>query len=86
MMRVSIYTTPFCPYCRSAKALLRTLGVRYREIDLSRDAAAREELRRLTGRMSFPQVLIDGEPVGGYRELTALAAAGGLDRLRRKAA
>jgi hypothetical protein len=26
MIRVSIYTTPFCPYCRSAKALLRTLG------------------------------------------------------------
>jgi hypothetical protein len=45
---VEIYTTPYCPYCRRAKELLREKkGVDFKEIDVSRD---RELRRAMTAR------------------------------------
>lgn len=41
------------------------------------DDAGREELVRRTGRMTFPQVLVDCRPIGGYRELAALVQSDG---------
>ncbi|MBP6677766.1 MAG: glutaredoxin 3, partial [Paracoccus sp.] len=37
MAKVEIYTTPTCPYCKAAKALLTRKGVSYQETDVSRD-------------------------------------------------
>ena len=68
-MRVTVYTTEPCGYCRTAKALLDKRGVEYEEINLSRDPAGRAELVERTGMMTFPQVIIDGESIGGYTEL-----------------
>ena len=55
--------------CRTAKALLAKRGIAYEEINLAHDPEGRAELVRLTGMMTFPQVVIDGEPLGGYQEL-----------------
>ncbi len=68
-MRVTVYTTEPCGYCRTAKALLDKRGIVYEEINLARDPAGRAELVERTGMMTFPQVLIDGENIGGYTEL-----------------
>ena len=38
-------------------------------------------LSRRTGLMTFPQVVIDGHPLGGYDELEAAEADGRLDEL-----
>jgi len=54
-----------------AKSLLAKRGVAYDEINLAKDPAGRSELVRITGMMTFPQVVIDGEPIGGYQELVA---------------
>ena len=35
----------------------------------------------MTGMMSFPQVIIDGELLGGYTEVQAAADSGRLDEL-----
>jgi glutaredoxin 3 len=78
MSQVTVYTTEPCGYCRVAKALLAKRGVTYEEINLAKDPEGRAELVRLTGMMTFPQVVIDGEPVGGYQELVALDKRGGL--------
>ena len=32
--KVTIYTTPYCPYCHAAKALLKKKGVHFDEIDV----------------------------------------------------
>ena len=66
---MTVYTTEPCGYCRTAKALLAKRGIAYEEINLARDPEGRAELVRLTGMMTFPQVVIDGEPLGGYQEL-----------------
>ena len=64
-----MYTTDPCGYCRTAKALLQKRNIPYEEINLARDPEGRAELVRLTGMMTFPQVVIGGKPLGGYQEL-----------------
>jgi glutaredoxin 3 len=81
-MPVEIYTTRYCPYCSSAKALLKRKGVNYSEIDIGRDRDRREEMiQRANGRMTVPQIFIGTVHVGGSNELHALERAGKLDSL-----
>jgi glutaredoxin 3 len=82
MNRVTVYTTEPCGYCRTAKALLDRRGVPYDEINLARDAAGRSELVARTGMMTFPQVMLDGEPLGGFQELVMADRSGRLAALR----
>ena len=82
MARVIMYTTSVCPFCVQAKRLLRERGIPYDEIDVEVDAAVRAEMMtRAGGRRTVPQIFIDGEHVGGYVELQALADDGGLAHL-----
>jgi glutaredoxin 3 len=82
MPPVEIYTTGYCPYCSAAKSLLRRKGVEYKEIDLGRDWARRDEMiERANGRMTVPQIFIGSMHVGGSDELHALERAGKLDAL-----
>jgi glutaredoxin 3 len=78
MSQITVYTTEPCGYCRVAKALLAKRGVAYEEINLAKEPEGRAELVRLTGMMTFPQVVIDGESIGGYQELVAIDRSGGL--------
>ena len=78
MNRVTVYTTEPCGFCRVAKALLDKRGVVYDEINLAKDADGRAELVDRTGMMTFPQVIIDGEPLGGYQQLVAADRDGAL--------
>jgi glutaredoxin 3 len=82
MPRVTIYTTPICPYCTMAKKLLQKKAVAFDEIDVSTSAAAREALVvKSGGRRTVPQIWIGERHVGGCDELYALEAAGELDAL-----
>ena len=82
MADVVIYTKPGCPYCTSAKALLDSKGADYTEIVASNDPAKKQEMiQRSNGRMTFPQVFIDGRHIGGSDDLAALDRKGGLDPL-----
>jgi glutaredoxin 3 len=82
MTAVEIYTTPYCGYCRAAKALLTRKNVAFTEIDVSGDSALRQAMiARANGRMTVPQIFIDGAGIGGSDELHALERAGKLDAL-----
>lgn len=81
MKNVTMYTTDFCPYCRSAKVLLQKRGIDYSEINLARDPDGRAELSRRTGMITFPQIVIEDEPLGGFQELLAADRAGRLKEL-----
>ncbi|MFM7144215.1 MAG: glutaredoxin domain-containing protein, partial [Alphaproteobacteria bacterium] len=65
MAEVTIYTTGTCPYCFAAKSLLAKKGVRYDEVDVTGDDAARARLVERTGRRTVPQIFIDGASIGG---------------------
>jgi glutaredoxin 3 len=82
MPRVTIYTTPFCPYCHSAKALLRRKNVEFSEIDVSFDPQERQRMMaKAQGRRTVPQIFIGETHVGGSEELHALERQGKLDPL-----
>ncbi len=78
MARITLYTTSWCSACVRAKALLEARELEFDEIDLDGDPSFRERVHALSGRFTVPLILIDGEPVGGYRELALLEAAGRL--------
>ncbi len=79
MARVQMYTTAWCGYCVRAKALLDGKGIEYEEINLDEDPHFRQKLRELTGGWTVPQILVDGQPIGGYTELWRLDKSGRLD-------
>ena len=82
MVEVELYTTPFCPYCVRARALLERKGVAFTEIDIIEEPARRIEMvRRAGGRTSVPQIFIGGEHIGGSDELAALDRSGELDAM-----
>jgi glutaredoxin 3 len=75
---VVVYLTPWCSFCNRAKRLLQSRGIAFESVDVSGDAEARAWLRKATGQHTVPQIFIHRESVGGYTELAALDAAGGL--------
>jgi len=80
--RVVVYTTDFCGWCERAKALLAARGVRFREVWLPRTPEGRDRLVEAAPlARSFPQILIDGAVLGGYRELVERDRAGALTEL-----
>jgi glutaredoxin 3 len=81
MNRVIVYSTDPCSFCSQAKALLSKRGIAYEEINLAKDPAGRVQLHEKTGMMSFPQIVIDGEVVGGLRELLQADRTGRLNEL-----
>jgi glutaredoxin 3 len=82
MPKIEMYTTPFCPFCVRAKALLKRKGAEFEEIDVTMVPGARDEmLRRSGGRRTVPQIFIDGDGIGGSDELHVLDSKGELDRL-----
>jgi glutaredoxin 3 len=82
MASVEVYTTPYCPYCVSAKDLLRRKGVDFVEINVAGDRDRRAVMvERSGGRMTVPQIFVGDTHVGGCDDLFALDDAGGLDPL-----
>lgn len=81
MAQITVYTTDFCGYCNRVKGLLQARGLEFAELNLSRDPEGRMELAKLTGMMTFPQVLVDGKLVGGFAETLAAVENGRLDEL-----
>jgi glutaredoxin 3 len=79
MADVTVYSTTMCPYCEGAKALLKKRGVAFTEVNMTRSADDRDALTELTGGWSFPQVVINGNALGGFEELRAIDRAGKLD-------
>jgi glutaredoxin 3 len=81
MAPVTLYTTDHCARCVTAKALLGKRGIGYAEINLAKDPDGRAELARRTGMVTFPQIVIDGETIGGLDDLVAADRVGRLKGL-----
>ncbi len=64
--RVTVYTTPTCPWCTRVKDYLRKNGISFREVDVSRDLDAGRQLAARTGQRGVPQTDVDGQFVVGF--------------------
>ena len=76
---IKIYSSSWCQPCKSAKRLLTERGLKYEEIDIEERGWSREDLFDLTGGRTVPQIVIDGQSVGGYDELLKLDHEGKLN-------
>lgn len=82
MAKVTIYSTPICPYCVRAKSLLKNLGQDYEEIDVSRDPDLRNAMvKKAGGQRTVPQIFIGDRHIGGFDDLNALHQKGELEPL-----
>jgi glutaredoxin 3 len=82
MQPVTIYTKSTCPYCHSAKALLRDKNAPFEEISVDGDREAQAAMAaKAAGRWTVPQIFIGERHVGGCDDIYALDAAGRLDPL-----
>ena len=81
---IRMYATATCPYCIRAEQLLLDKGVDgLDKIRVDLDPARREEMMKLSGRRTVPQIFIGDYHVGGCDDLFALERAGKLDPLLR---
>lgn len=83
MVKVLMYSTHACPYCRLAERLFTKKGVTVEYVHVDETPERREEMTQLTGRTSVPQIFIGGAHIGGYNELAQLDLRGKLDALLR---
>ncbi len=63
---VTVYTTPTCTWCNTIKRHFQEHGVRYREVDVSKDQKAAEEMVKRSGQQGVPQTNINGEIIVGF--------------------
>jgi glutaredoxin 3 len=81
MAKVTVYSTRVCPYCRMAEKLLDKKGATYEKVMVDEMPERREEMERLSGRKTVPQIFIDNTPVGGFTDLAELERTGKLEAL-----
>ncbi len=63
---VTVYTTPWCGWCRKTVEWLDERGIAYENRDVEASEAYRKELVSHSGGTSVPVVVIDGEVVRGF--------------------
>lgn len=81
MKPVRMYTTGVCPFCIMAKRLLTQKGAKIEEVRVDQDTVQRDEMMRVTGRRTVPQIFVGDTHVGGFDDLSAMDRAGRLDPL-----
>ena len=81
MAKITVYSTDPCSFCDRAKDLLKMRALDFDEINLAKDSVGRAQLAERTGMISFPQIVIDGEVIGGFRELVQADMSGRLKQL-----
>ena len=63
---VILYSTPTCSWCRTIKEYFRKNNIKFRDIDVSRDQKAAEEMVKRSGQQGVPQTLIGGQVIVGF--------------------
>lgn len=64
--KVIIFTTPTCSFCNAAKRYFRERGIKFRDVDVSRDPAAARDMVRRSGQSGVPVIDIGGRIVVGF--------------------
>jgi glutaredoxin 3 len=74
-MKVEIYSKPQCPFCVQAKALAEREGHELTYKMLDEDFDRETLMETFPGARTFPQIIVDGEKIGGFTEYKALVDA-----------
>lgn len=75
-LKVTIYSTPSCVYCKMAKEFFKKNNVQYQEKDVASDSAAREDMLNKSGQMGVPVIDINGKIIIGFDQSRLREALG----------
>jgi glutaredoxin 3 len=64
--RVIVFSTPTCSFCNMAKKYFREKGIKFKDVDVSRDPAAARDMIRRSGQQGVPVIDIGGKIVVGF--------------------
>lgn len=85
MKNVIIYTLNYCPFCKKALDFLKEKNINFEEIDVTYDEENMTEkiknMFKLEKEVTFPQIIIDKQNIGGYSDLMKLEQEGQLSKL-----
>lgn len=76
--KVLIYSKVPCPYCDRAKQFFKQRNIPFEEIDLTGQYEEMKQLKERTGHMTFPQIYVNDQFIGGYSDLMEKIEAGEL--------
>ena len=68
MKQVSIYSTPSCTYCKSAKEFFAENNVQFQEYNVADDMVRRQEMIERSGQMGVPVIVINNDLVVGFNK------------------
>ena len=78
---VIIYSAEWCGPCAYAKKLLDEKNIQYKEIDIEKNNISRQDLEKMTGGLTVPQIIINDQCIGGFDKLLKLEQSGELNKL-----
>ena len=82
MKEILMYSSQFCPYCVNAEKLLQNKGVKnIKKIMVDEDPAYMDEMIKITGEKTVPQIFIGEKHIGGFEQLKSINKEGNLDKL-----
>ena len=64
--RVIVFSTPSCSYCNLAKRYFREKHIRFKDVDVSRDATAARDMQRRSRQSGVPVIDIGGKIIVGF--------------------
>ena len=75
---IKIYSTSWWGPCKAAKQLLDDKDLSYEEINIEEAGISRDDLVKLTGGYTVPQIIINDKSIGGFNQLLELNKEGKL--------
>ena len=70
-MKAVVWSKYHCPYCDQAKALLKMKGIEFEERKIGDVWTKEELLEEVPTARTVPQIILDGQLIGGFTELKA---------------
>ena len=64
--KIIVFSTPTCSWCIKVKQYIKQKGFSYKDIDVSKDSRALQDMIRKTGQQGVPQIWINGKPIVGF--------------------
>lgn len=79
-LNIEVYSKDWCPYCKKAKAFLKSKGLNFTELDIN-EGDNYELMQKRTNKKTVPQIIINDQSLGGYDDIIALEKTGEFNQL-----
>ena len=67
-MKIKVYSTPVCPWCKVAKDFFISHNINFEDIDVSVDQKAAQYMIEKSGQMGVPVIEIDDKIIIGFNK------------------